>query len=616
MPKGGQVWAFLLLVSALQLLYLLLINFHLALFYPSEDSTVLVPNSSSSSSSSSRSKTQKHVRTLQKQKLGQRSYRTTPNTLNVSTPLPDSQEVHSSSSSRSSALVSLAALPQQERQFISGVYQYSDDDHNDDVNGAKSSALIIRGASITSDYHSPGKRLWFQLFAFGNRIMDKKLAPGGHYCSLDINNNNNNNNNVQNSNNTILPLTPWNDMHEEIFLCNIGTKTSRAILMPSKGVDSNTNQVVQIWRCPIKLSSSDFEKFYHHPTADMAMAITFLHKKGNNNKNNNDKRDTSSLTTTTTEVTTIYIPSIEPSVGVGRVESSSPQPFFKQRHDITLCVVAHPNGLVNLNEFITYHRTVVGIDHFHISFYLQSGNVLHNADGIEDDALLPMANSLLAHDIDEGRVSLSTLWNANLTGGISCSDQAVPKNFFYQECLYRAKSTSEFVATWDLDEFFLFQRGEKEKKKKEEARREQKYHLPDFLRGIKHTKCQDWSFVTMKSSFAGGISPEHGNYQTGLKAIDHPRRTLATNTVWQKSISKTKNVFLNTFHLPGSCIPQGTANHRAVSEAASAIHPSDDKCAFMWRGHKWSIRKKVQGGTGKEHPYTSSLLFEMKCNLC
>ena len=298
MSKGGHVWAFLLLVVVFQLIYMLLINFHLALFYPSEDNTVLVP----SSSSSSRSKTQKHVRKLQKQKLGPRSRQTKPNKLNLITPLPDSQVHNSSSSSSSSALVSFAALPLEERQFIPGVYEYSDDD-NDDVNGANSSALIIRGASITSDYHSPGKRLWFQLFALGNRILDEKIEPNDHYCSFeDINNKNNNNNSniVKNSSNTILPLKPWNDMQEEIFLCKIGTKTSRAILMPSKGVDSNTNQVVQIWRCPIELSSFDFEKFYHHPTADMAMAITFLHKKSSNNNNNNGKRDTSSLTTTTT----------------------------------------------------------------------------------------------------------------------------------------------------------------------------------------------------------------------------------------------------------------------------------------------------------------------------
>lgn len=120
-------------------------------------------------------------------------------------------------------------------------------------------------------------------------------------------------------------------------------------------------------------------------------------------------------------------------------------------------MVAHPNGVQHLPEFIQYHTQVVGIDHIHIGLYLQ-----YWIDSKQEDHTLPrLVHRLLKPDLDAGRVSLSTIWNTKQTSGISCGDQEYPKLFFYQECLYRAKSTSEFVATWDLDEFFLFHRDKK-----------------------------------------------------------------------------------------------------------------------------------------------------------
>jgi hypothetical protein len=181
----------------------------------------------------------------------------------------------------------------------------------------------------------------------------------------------------------------------------------------------------------------------------------------------------------------------------------------------------------------------------------------------ENKAILQVVNSLLKPDIDAGILSVSALWDEELLG-IKCGGQGYAKMCFYQQCLYRAKSTSEFIATWDLDEYFLFNT----------TKTNRKQHLPGFLRGIVHPECQDWSYITMESSFAG--RRVSGNQHTGLAVFDYPWRQKTTNAVWQKSISRTKNVFLNSYHIPGSSLPQGKSN----MTDAIGMHPNEGKCAF------------------------------------
>ena len=95
-----------------------------------------------------------------------------------------------------------------------------------------------------------------------------------------------------------------------------------------------------------------------------------------------------------------------------------------------------------------------------------------------------------------------------------------------------------------------------------------------MLRGIDHSECNDWCYITIKSSIAGGGLPQEESI--GLAVLDFPQRANVTNTQWQKSISRTKNVFLNSFHTPGSCLPEGKTNISDVTK----MSPADGKCAF------------------------------------
>jgi len=299
-----------------------------------------------------------------------------------------------------SALVSLASIPEKERQFHPGVYNY----------GLNKNALIVTGASITSEYHSSNK-LWLQLFALGDKMF------GNEKCDFI--------DDRSNGNDTTVVLKPWEDMEDERFLCKVGATTARFTLMPSNGYDPNTNEVLQIWRCPIILSSFYYEQFREHPTDGMALAVDVMHK--------------SSQTNDVNEVMKLHLPSINPNVGVNRIMSHSPISVLHQRHNITLSVVAHANGLANLNEFIRYHHDIIGIDHFYIGIHIQ-----HR--GEENAAVPQIVNRLPRTDIDKERVSVSALWDKKSVG-VDCEmRQHYPKMFFYQQCLYRAKSTSEFVS--------------------------------------------------------------------------------------------------------------------------------------------------------------------------
>jgi hypothetical protein len=198
-----------------------------------------------------------------------------------------------------STLVSPVGVIESKNQFIPGVYKYGMNE---------TTTLVIIGASITSDYHSPDK-LWFQMYAMGNRMFDQKLSskPSCYFTDEEVN--------ATLYANGTLPLKPWKEMEDERFLCRIGTNEARFELMPAIGADSNTNEVLQVWRCPLRgvsgqdsiLSDLDFQQLRQRPMDDMALAIDVLHE---------DKG-----THLTTTVTKIHLPINEPNIGINQILS-------------------------------------------------------------------------------------------------------------------------------------------------------------------------------------------------------------------------------------------------------------------------------------------------------
>lgn len=459
--------------------------------------------------------------------------------------------------SRHSAFVPMASIPEKEHRVFPGMFRYGGSKLNEEGN-VTDAVLILTGASMAGDYHNQDM-LWLHLFGMGESMF--QLGQLGECYSRDERKNEQ----VRfPGGGNIRGLKTFTEMKGEIFHCRIGTRTARFELMPTDGVDANTIEVVQVWRCPLHgvpgrepvLSDLDFQLLRRRSLDhNMALTIDVLHegKEGENNQAG------------LTPVVKLHLPIAEPSLGIQRMLSHLPSEpsFISERHNITLCTVSHANGIRDLNEFIRYHHDVVGIDHIHLGLFTNFG------EGGKEQAMQVhriVSNLLLKPDIFSGTLSVSALWDEDFD--FQCSDQEFPKMVFYQQCLYRAKGTSEFVATWDLDEFFSFKGAE------DEIPRNGPKTLPNFLRGIEHPECQDWSFVTMMSVFAGG-SVSDGE-SIGSILLDRPRQSNETDDVWQKSILRTKNVFYNTYHLPGACLPQGKTN---ISDVES-MNPIDGECAF------------------------------------
>jgi len=113
----------------------------------------------------------------------------------------------------------------------------------------------------------------------------------------------------------------------------------------------------------------------------------------------------------------------------------------------------------------------------------------------------------------------------------------------------------------------------------------------------------------MASSMTGGGDGGKGlpeQYRTGIAALDYPRRKVQAKRKWQKSIIRTKNVILNSFHIPGSCLPQGKPPSSDINTTdAIPMFPKDGGCAFYvydvqmvhMRGIQSGMSEKLEGNT-------------------
>ncbi|KAL7505403.1 hypothetical protein ACHAWX_000608 [Stephanocyclus meneghinianus] len=403
--------------------------------------------------------------------------------------------------------------------FLPGIYRY----------GSHNRGLVITGASITSNYDSR-ETLWYQFFALGDRCFGDPIgAPLEMPCRQNFTDEN-------------LHMVTWEtgELGSENFVCGIANRTAKLELMPSESYDVNTVRVIQVWRCPLHsiMSKYDVQRFLNHVRGEKMLEVDLLYNESDH----------------LSSVTKMHIVNTAPIIGVEQLRfPNANAPLSSTRRNITLCTAVEPNSLIHLGQFIRYHRDVIGIDHIYLGLDTQ-----HEV-WEKDDVILQAASSLLRPEITKGTISISTIWDHKNLG--YCMNREILKMHHYVTCLYHAKSISEFVATWDIDEFFVFT-GNREKRL-----------LPDFLRKLNHSACEDWSFITMRSSTAGGSLPAA---PTGLVGLDFPIRENSTNEVWQKSISKTKSIFLNGFHIPGSSLPQGKTN---VMTDSLPLFPNGE-CAF------------------------------------
>ena len=378
---------------------------------------------------------------------------------------------HEDYASGHSAFVPMESIPEGERQVFPGLFYYGE-------GNVSKTPLILTGAAMAGDY-SNSNALWLHLFGMGGKMF--KQGNLGECYSRDERKNG-----VQLSGGGNRGLRTFTEMKDEIFRCRIGTRTARFELMPTDSYDGNTNEVVQVWRCPLHgvpgrdpvLLDSDFQQLCQHSMDhNTVLTIDVLYEGAG-----------------LTPVVKLHLLIDEPSLGIQSMLSHMPAKpsCIHERHNVALCTIAHANGIHYLNKFIRYHHDVVGNDHIHLGLLTNFG------EGGKEQAMQLhhiVGNLLFGPDVAASTLSISALWDEDFD--FQCDGQDNPKMVFFQQCLYRAKGTSEFLATWDLDEFFHL-------KGAEEVPRNSRRKLPDFLRGIEHPECQDWSYVTILSAFFDG----------------------------------------------------------------------------------------------------------------
>ena len=449
-------------------------------------------------------------------------------------------------------------LSNDKKRFEPGPYLYAEGQKN----------IYLTGASITGDYHDRDA-LWLQIFALGEKPLFRKR---GDEFLCDFHNFPLPSTKDEMPRKEALKVQDLEEIGKEHFSCKVGDKQAKLELIPDMGIDSNTNNVIQVWRCPLfgvndvnsllsKMDASLFRQGLTDDGKEMALTVEILHE--NENEKNAPK-----------QLIEINFPSMEPNVGMNKPTSTTTQPalrgsssgesvipMLQQRYNSTLCTIAWENGIVNLPEYVRYNLDILGVDHIHLGIHNpKSDSHMSQAMGV--------ANHLMQKEIDAGKLTMSAMsWDDSI--GFKCP-RAIEQmqTSFNQECLYRAKSTSEFVAVWDLDEYLVW------KDQSVSSEDKQNPKLAERLRKINHKECEDWAFVTFESSTAGKNIGESS--MTRMVGLDYPHREKATNRVWQKSISRTKNVFLTSIHIPGSSLPAGKIS---MSDLQVMV-PADNKCAF------------------------------------
>jgi len=241
----------------------------------------------------------------------------------------DDAPKHENFASGYSAFVPMESIPEGERQVFPGLFYYG-------IGNVSKTPLILTGAAMAGDYHD-SNALWLHLFGMGGKMF--KQSNLGECYSRDERKNG-----VQLSGGGFRDLRTFTEMKDEIFLCRIGARTARFELMPTDSYDGNTNEIAQVWRCPLHgisgrepvLSNSDFQQLRRHSTDhNTVLTIDVLHEGAE-----------------LTSVLKLHLPIAEPSLGIQHMISHMPAKpsFIHERHNVTLCTVAHANGIRYLNE--------------------------------------------------------------------------------------------------------------------------------------------------------------------------------------------------------------------------------------------------------------------------
>jgi len=344
-------------------------------------------------------------------------------------------------------------------------------------------------------------------------------------------------------------LLPWEDAVGLLQSCAAQhSRDAPFVHVPIKSTDGNRVDIMLIWRC--RLRRGGFV-----PGTEFT-ALRILARTG--------------------ETLTLHIPTHSMSAGQFGPTNVSPTPVWKRRFNVTLCVGGvQGNGIYLLREHVRHHLAV-GVDHVVLG--------LNFAPDSEDHARVL---DMFAAQIANGTVAF-----INVHRQLRVLNHEAVLQYFHTACLYHAKMVSEFVGAWDIDEWWF---------PRPNATRPDELH-GSLSRALQRVRHLDFCFLTFPSYVMHGHDNDWGGdrskrldggnplNRTGRVLFDFRWRDSEVNFVYRKSVARSRNAFLATSHVFGSC-RSSNASSSSSSLALAVVPPivrptvmisPDDDC---WKPH-------------------------------
>ena len=211
-----------------------------------------------------------------------------------------------------------------------------------------------------------------------------------------------------------------------------------------------------------------------------------------------------------------------------------------------LCVATFgPKIQKFLPEFLEHHRNM-GFEHI----------VLGVLDS-DVNKVMPNLTHRLSSYIQDGSVVLVPAAAPQM----QCHTELL-KVAFYNSCLYHAKGIAEYVGVWDVDEYWVPPDELLGRNDSERSRQRNSYVVETMERIKNHHRrygCgeRDWCFHGFPSYTVHRRQTNSGKevaYDSRQRLVDlFERRDKTSNTIWLKSIAKTKYTYSAGYHEFGSC---------------------------------------------------------------
>ena len=200
-------------------------------------------------------------------------------------------------------------------------------------------------------------------------------------------------------------------------------------------------------------------------------------------------------------------------------------------HNVTLCVATYGERAPQyLPEFIQHHLN------------LGFAPIIIGIDTTMGSNLVTRLETYLSPYIRTGQASIM------VSGGYEC-DHLIHQVLFYTPCLYHSKGISEYMAIWDIDEFWM-----------PPSPNHTTPNVADVMASIQdyqqsHNCGESWcyhSFPSRTVFLRRGISPR--TYPPYSIVGRFERRSDWFEEDWSKSITRTKYAYMGGIHMPGSCM--------------------------------------------------------------